>query len=83
LPRIVAATRFAYFAAMKSNFARFRGPNLRQSEDFARDGAELILSLSHSRIYQDYEPACRFHCGRWNRGNCRIGASGMKIPFAR
>jgi len=57
LPRIVAATSFAYFAAMKSNFARFRGPNPRQSEDFARDGAELILSLSHSRIYQDYERA--------------------------
>ena len=42
---------------MKSNFARFRAPTARHNDDFARDGAELVRSLSNSRIYQDYERA--------------------------
>jgi len=42
---------------MKSDFARFRPPTARRQDDFARDEADMILSLSNSRIYQDYERA--------------------------
>jgi AraC-like DNA-binding protein/ligand-binding sensor protein len=54
---IVVAIGFAYFASMKSYFAQVPRPTARQQDDFARDGAELVLSLSNSRIYQDYERA--------------------------
>jgi len=54
---IVAATDFAYFAGMKSKFARLRRQSARRQDDFAREGADLVLSLSNSRIYRDYERA--------------------------
>lgn len=54
---IVAATDFAYFVGMKSNFVHVNAPTENRNGDFAREGADLVLSLTSSKIYQDYERA--------------------------
>jgi AraC-like DNA-binding protein/ligand-binding sensor protein len=42
---------------MKSEIAQARARRASRRDDFARDGAELVLSLGNSRIYRDYERA--------------------------
>jgi len=54
---IVAVAGFAYFADMKSKIAQNRAGRASRHDGFARDGAELVLSLGNSRIYRDYERA--------------------------
>lgn len=58
LAPIVAAVGFAYFAIMSSKSARrIRALTASRQEDFAREESDLVRSLTHSRIYQDYERA--------------------------
>ena len=54
---IVPAADFAYFAGMKSKFAQVKAARGSHPDDFARAGTDLVQSLGHSRIYQDYERA--------------------------
>jgi AraC-like DNA-binding protein/ligand-binding sensor protein len=54
---IAEVSSFAYFAGVKSNFAQIHALRASRRNDFARDGAELVLSLGNSRIYRDYERA--------------------------
>ncbi len=42
---------------MKTNFAQTNAPTNSHKEDFAGEGADLVQSLTNSRIYQDYERA--------------------------
>ncbi|MGA2544019.1 MAG: helix-turn-helix domain-containing protein [Verrucomicrobiota bacterium] len=42
---------------MKSKSAQFHAMTASHHDDFAREGADLVQSLTHSRIYQDYERA--------------------------
>ena len=42
---------------MKSKIAQNRAGRASRHDGFARDGAELVLSLGNSRIYRDYERA--------------------------
>jgi ligand-binding sensor protein len=54
---IFAAAGFAYLVAMKSNIAQVNAPTENHNNGFAREGADLIQSLTDSKIYQDYERA--------------------------
>ena len=42
---------------MKSNFVHVNAPTENRNGDFAREGADLVLALTSSKIYQDYERA--------------------------
>ena len=57
LTPIVAGAGFAYFVGMKSKSAQFHPMPASHHDDFAREGADLVQSLTHSKIYQDYERA--------------------------
>jgi AraC-like DNA-binding protein len=54
---IAGIARCPYFVHMKSNFAQDGAQTENHNGDFTREGADLIESLSSSRIYQDYEKA--------------------------
>jgi AraC-like DNA-binding protein/ligand-binding sensor protein len=57
LPPIVAVAGFPYFVGMRSKSVQARSLPGGQQVDFAREAADMVQSLTHSRIYQDYERA--------------------------
>jgi AraC-like DNA-binding protein/ligand-binding sensor protein len=54
---IVAATGFAYFGDMETSFVKVEAPIDNHSSDAAHAEADLVRSLTNSKIYQDYERA--------------------------